>query len=304
MKQQVTGCACGASSTHARGLCNTCYRRHRTRERAYGRWDDRPTAHVTTDRAKAHRDRLRAAGMRDRHIELVAGIAGTGQLSRLPQQATITREVEAAILAVPIPERAAEVVPPTSRVPIHGARRRIQALIADGHTQKNLAQRLGIGSPNGIATLVGRTYSVRVPGESVTAERDQQVRELFDELQLTPGSSVRARALGQRKGWPRPLEWDEDQIDRLDGSPTWCERTPEAVRRGSREEREEKVLALTAAGRTISEIAEEVGTTTRTVERIRSRTDKILARMAAQEQGEEVVEPEDMQVMEMTEDEW
>ncbi|MGW1743726.1 hypothetical protein ACWCPQ_33580 [Nocardia sp. NPDC001965] len=304
MKQQVTACGCGASSTHAHGLCSTCYRRHRAKEQAYGRWDARPTARVAPDRAMAHRDRLRAAGMQDRHIELVAGIHGTGDLSRLPHQVTVTREIEAAILAVPIPERAADVVPPTSRVPIHGARRRIQALIADGHSRKDLAQRLGIGHPNGLATLVGRSaHSARVTGESVTAARDQQVRTLFDELQLTPGSSERARALGKRQGWPRPLEWDEDQLDRPDGRPTPCERTPEAASRGAREEREEKVLALTESGRSIVEIAEEVGTTTRTVERIRLRRDKILARMAAQEQGEEVAESEDMQVMEMTEDE-
>lgn len=32
-------CSCGRGQVWARGLCNTCYKRHRTRMRAYGRWD-------------------------------------------------------------------------------------------------------------------------------------------------------------------------------------------------------------------------------------------------------------------------
>lgn len=304
MNQQVTAtCGCGAAGTHALGMCHTCYGRHRAKEKAYGRWDERPTALVAADRAKEHWMRLRAAGMRDRHIALAAGHS-LELFARLGEQDTVTREVEDALLSIPVPERVAEVVPPTSRVPIHGARRRIQALIADGHTQTYLAARLGLGHSNGLATLVGRSaHSSRVTGESVTAARDQQVRELFDELQLTPGPSERSRRLGESRGWPRPLEWDEDEIDRPDGEPVWSRRTQASDRLALQREREERVLEL-LTHHTIARTAEAVGIAPRSVERIKAREAKIRARIqseqAAVESWEEV-EAEEPQVIELEE---
>ncbi|WP_458686401.1 helix-turn-helix domain-containing protein [Nocardia tengchongensis] len=176
--------------------------------------------------------------------------------------------VEAAVLAVPVPERAAEVTTDTALVPILGARRRFQALVASGYPAAQLARELGTGRGNRtIRSLMGqRADSDGRVTQEIAAERERAVKALFDRLQLVPGPSAQARALGERRGWPLPIEWDEHAIDDPNGRPVRARWTPASAR----EERRERVVELTARGLTNDQIADRLGINTRLVDRDRA----------------------------------
>ena len=85
-----------------------------------------------------------------------------------------------------------------------GTRRRLQALVAMGWSQSEIARRLGVDPAN--ATKLFRCVLVH----AVTARR---VAGLYDELSMTHGGSRRALNVAAREGWLRPLDWDDDLID-------------------------------------------------------------------------------------------
>ncbi|WP_227982710.1 helix-turn-helix domain-containing protein [Nocardia spumae] len=233
---------------------------------AYGRWQPR----VTPDSARAHVEQLFAAGLKPKHVAELAGVsqATMSNLAR-PETTHISAKTEQAILAVEVPERVGDVAADTALVPITGARRRIQALIAYGYPQSHLANELGI-KPNHttIAALTERVLPDSHTGQSLPAGRDRDIKALFDRLQLTPGPSDRARAYGRERGWALPFEWDEDALDDPDARAVrggWQPRTSKELRR----ERRAQVAELTAQGRSAPQIAEQLHTTTRTVVRDR-----------------------------------
>lgn len=299
MKQQAL-CSCGRPAGGGRGMCISCYGTYRDRQIAYGRWKpDR----VPAAAARAHLAKLHAAGVKTTQLPTLTGISkGTVLRTMKPETAQISEQTAAAILAVPIPERAADVVADNARVPALGARRRIQALISYGYTQKQLAEQIGIdpSSPT-MAAMVERPHAPDHTGESITAEYDRRIKELFDRLQVEPGPSDWARAYGAQRGWPLPLEWDEEEIDNPAARPVQARRTEQSDRAAIREERRERVLELVGR-RSETQIAEEVGLTQRTVQRIKAR---YLSHPAEDE--EEVPtddeRDEEDEVMELTEDE-
>lgn len=87
-------------------------------------------------------------------------------------------------------------------VPAVGAVRRVQALMALGWRKPDL-QSAGIPA----AQLVTRSRP------RVTATTWHQVREVYDQLSMTPGPSPTARARATRRGYAPPLAWDENSID-------------------------------------------------------------------------------------------
>jgi high-affinity K+ transport system ATPase subunit B len=110
-------------------MCVTSYKRYRRRQIAYGQW--RPRVPVAT--ARAHVEALIEAGLRPTHVADLAGINAT-TVSNITHPATsrIQAEIERAVLAVPIPDRPGDVTADNALVPITGACRRFQALIAVG----------------------------------------------------------------------------------------------------------------------------------------------------------------------------
>lgn len=293
---QLCGCGCGRPGQW-RGMCKQTYDRTRYRQRAYGRWQE--STKVPADAARAHLQQLEAAGVNRAQVAQLAGL-GPSTISRIaqPEWENIRQQVEYAILSIEIPDRAADVTAPNALVPITGARRRIQALVADGHPISHLAQELGIPDRgNSMAALVGRPDPHGHIGTHIHAERECAVKDLFDRLQLTPGPSDQARAYARTRGWPLPLEWDEDDLDRPDGRPTSSRRTEwtdllsrREERRQQREERDERVMRLLTY-QSAAEVAEIVGVTQRTIERIKA------------EHREDATEAEDEEI-ELTEDEW
>ena len=92
-------------------------------------------------------------------------------------------------------------------VPYWGTRRRLEALVACGWPVSVLEAR--IGSPS-LFRRLGRRPRIR-------REWAEAVVRLYEELWDVPPpdgpESRRARARGERHGWPRPMEWDDELLD-------------------------------------------------------------------------------------------
>ncbi|MEV6769934.1 hypothetical protein AB0N05_15035 [Nocardia sp. NPDC051030] len=257
-------CGCGGPGDFSRGMCAASYNQYRRRQIAYGRWRPR----VPVDAAREHVAALVAAGLRPAQVADLAGISRSTVFNITdPDTGRIQSAVERAVLAVAVPERPADVTADNALVPILGASRRIQALVAHGYPQSHLARELGIDPAHTtMAALVGRpNRAAGATGQTLTAKRERAIRELFDRLQMTPGPSDRARDYGRRHGWPLPFEWDEDSIDRRDARPIRARWTPASTKA----ERREQVRTLTGLGLAASQIAEQLGVTKRAVQRDR-----------------------------------
>jgi hypothetical protein len=100
-----------------------------------------------------------------------------------------------------------------------GTIRRLQALVAAGYTQRDLATKLNIKDCNVCRLMSSGDRTVHVN----TADA---VSALFDDLQLIPGPSNAARRRGARMGWALPLAWDEDEIDDPAAEPDKSRRMP------------------------------------------------------------------------------
>ncbi|MFE3958592.1 hypothetical protein ACFXPS_31015 [Nocardia sp. NPDC059091] len=259
-------CGCGTGEAQGRGLCATHYAAFRSREIAYGRWNPR----VPADAVRAHVEVMRAAGVNPNQLAKLAGVSQSGlsQIMAAGPDKQVAAWLEQAVLAVEVPGRAAEVTTDTALVPILGARRRFQALVASGYPAAQLARELGTGERSRtIRSLMGnRADKTGRVTQDITADRERAVKDLFDRLQLVPGPSAQARALGERRGWALPMEWDEAAIDDRNGCPEKARWTPASAR----EERREHVDELVRQGLTNDEIADRLGINTRLVERDRA----------------------------------
>lgn len=208
---------CGRTPVVARKMCGTCYSRWRTRQKAYGRFE---STWVDAEPVRAHIRALRAAGVGNRVLR-AAGVSHNsityilhGRGGR-PPTSRVKRETAEKILAIPVPHSRFEYSPTGLTVDAVGTMRRLRALVAYGYTQSDLCARVG-QSPTWCSYVVtGRAKRVR-------ADAAHAVAELFDQLQMVPGTDRRSRKLAQQKGWLPPLAWDEDRID----DPTY---TPEPL---------------------------------------------------------------------------
>jgi transcriptional regulator with XRE-family HTH domain len=139
-----------------------------------------------------------------------------------------------------------------------GTHRRLQALVAAGHSQAQLAARLGVTRPN-FGAMMGRGQ--------VTVQTREAVRDLYDQLwnqrppehdQHSRQAASRARNLARARGWAPPLAWDDDLIDRPDARPA------EGWQRSTRKTHRASELAadateLLAQGSTREQAAERLG---------------------------------------------
>jgi transcriptional regulator with XRE-family HTH domain len=154
-----------------------------------------------------------------------------------------------------------------------GTIRRLQALCAQGWALSELGSRMGVS-----AQRVHRIFSLA----RVNRETAAKVRALYDELSMTPGTSVRTRNHASRKGWPPPLAWDDEKIDDPNARPSrmtanrasFDEIAVGRAMRGERirlrpVERAEAVRRLTAQGLSAAEIGDRLGIAPRSVTRMR-----------------------------------
>ena len=193
--------------------CEACAAANRRYEsdRARINWADRLEHQWTTpDRAVAHLNDLRAAGMGLRQVMAHTGISRT-TLQELGIRHRISRATEARILAVrPSPADGA-------RVDGIGTARRLQALMAIGWSGAQLGDRLGWTTSNLWTMILGRGQ--------VQVATARKVADLYDELWDQPGDRRRSVNLARRNGWVPPMAWDDDTID----DPAAQPHTPKAL---------------------------------------------------------------------------
>lgn len=265
---------------------NTAASRTATRERIYGRWHPYVDAAPVRDHIAA----LRAAGIGVERIAQLAGLS-TSHIRKLAQHghgdSPTTQRVRpstaALVLTVGIDNVSRA---PHSRVDATGTRRRLQALIAIGWTPGLLAAELG-RSPNSLhRSMTGLSITARTAGEVVSLYQRLWNTRPPQATSAQRAAAGAARAHAAAHGWLPPVAWDD-----IDTDPTPQARTarlPErndideiAVERAlagdhisyddlTAEEQQEVVRRLSARGRSIREIAAQLGTTKRTVSRRRA----------------------------------
>lgn len=185
------------------------YQNHRSRQIAYGQWQP----YVDATPVREHVRKLQTAGLGAQRIASLANIS-VGAMWRLlygdlhrgtPPSKRMRPATAAAILAVRVN---IDTLDPRVRIDSAGTRRRIQALATLGWSLAYQAERLSRAASNYRAILAKR---------SVTAATARAVRDLYDQLSMTPAppgySAAAARGHAQRQGWLPPLAWDDDLID-------------------------------------------------------------------------------------------
>lgn len=93
-----------------------------------------------------------------------------------------------------------DLVPGASRVPAWSTRRRVQALVAIGWSLGQLGARAGVSRAS---------VHDSIQRDEVSAATARRYRDLYTELENTPGPSQRSRTEAYRKGWPPPAAWDD-----------------------------------------------------------------------------------------------
>lgn len=274
-------CRCPACTA-----ANTAASRTASRERIYGRWHP----YVNAGPVREHIAALRGAGIGVERIAQLAGLS-VSHIRQLAEQgrgdAPTTHRVRPStatrVLSIGIDDASRA---PRSRVDANGTRRRLQALIAIGWAPELLAAELG-RRPNSLH----RSMS----GLAVTARTAGEVVSLYDRLwnaapprttsqQRAAADAARAHAAAHH--WLPPLAWDDIDTD----PPPRAIAAARAEQNGIDEiaveralagdnityddltsaEQQEVIRRLTARGRSIRNIAAQLGTTKRTVSRRRA----------------------------------
>lgn len=198
----------GQRSTYVKGCrCADCRAANsRYAKLAKYRQDTGRTVMVDAEPIKQHLHKLRAAGVGKRTIASQAGVSQTvvdrllGLNSDRPAE-RIRPETASRLLGVSTTQLANG-----AYIDAIGTTRRLQALVAIGHSQTSLAERVGWTLANLNVLVLGRR-------DSVTVATAQLIAQLYDELSMTPGTNARARSLAQGRNWAPPLAWDDDKID-------------------------------------------------------------------------------------------
>ena len=268
------GCRCGLCTGANRAAAS-----HRDRMILYGQWQP----YVDAAPAREHVRALAAAGIGWKRAAGLAGLSG-GAMTRLlyggpggrPATRRIRAETARKILAV---RPGAESLGGGALVDATGTRRRLQALVAIGHSQSALARRLGQLPSNFAAAMTRR---------QVTAATDRAVRALYDELwDAAPDESThrgricasRARNHARERGWP--LGWDEPEIDDPAAGPAEGWQRSDRTAIPSRELAEDaEFVRLPGGCQTRSEVAIRLGVS-------RDRLEQACARAARQAAGAE-----------------
>lgn len=202
------GCKCPACTKAGRDYMN-----RRARLMAYGRWQP----YVDADPVRAHIRMLSSFGIGIQQTRALAGMSNGG-LTRLlygrGEERGPSRRIRTAtadrILAI---RPSIDLAAPSAHVDGTGTRRRLQALVAVGWPQIELARRSGLDK-----LTINDQVHVSPTAYGSTA---RTVRDLYDALwnvnPLTCGIWERwvneARTLAVTKGWAPPGAWDDDYID-------------------------------------------------------------------------------------------
>lgn len=202
------GCRCD----QCRHLRKMERQRRRNRMIAYGRPGEISAATVPVDDVRAHIVQLREHGRfgldriadaaqvsRTLVLDIYYGPRGKEKASRQGKPRRIREVAARRLLTVTVEQISAPLVPATGTV------RRLQALVAIGYSQTQLAERLDVQVTN-------LSHLIHGQRERVTAATYVAALELFRELWSQPVSGTRAdqaRAVARKNGWEGPLAWDD-----------------------------------------------------------------------------------------------
>lgn len=208
------------------------YRRNRERAIAYGTWQP----YVDAEPVRVHVRSLMQFGIGWKRIAALSGVP-TGVLTKLlyghpqrnmPPSKQMRPKNAAALLAV---EPILKNLGAATAIDGTGTRRRLQALVANGWPQAQLANRLGMlpGNFGGVLTR-----------EQVTVKTARAVTAIYDELwRADPADQgvhlqgiSRARNQAKASQWAPVGAWDDDTIDDPAAAPDWTGHcgTPEGYR--------------------------------------------------------------------------
>ena len=203
--------------------CHPCvaaavdYERTRLRRIAYGRWQP----YVPAEPARQHVRALMSAGVGLKRIATLTGVP-QGTLWKLiygktrtggdrRRTARVRQSTHDELLAL---RPTLDNLSGRAHVDGTGTRRRLQALVALGWSQAQLAARLGM-NPSTLSRIIDTDRPVR-------AATARAVRDLYRELSdrqppqdthRQRGAVARARNHAKARGWLVPAWWDDDTID-------------------------------------------------------------------------------------------
>jgi transcriptional regulator with XRE-family HTH domain len=189
---------------------------------------------------------LRSRGLSQRRIAVLSGL-DRETLRKLGSwgQGRVELATQNKLMSVPVPPRVVDAG--AANVCAVGTKRRIQALMVAGHTQTDIGAYFGVTSQS-VSGWLQRNY--------VSAATAAGVADLFDRLQLIPGSSTRTAERAKRAGHQPAFSWDEDSIDDPDALPdsgpgasvTWLDRYLELRELGVPESRIPERMGITQGG--------------------------------------------------------
>lgn len=257
------GCHCTRCTRANRAADN-----HRTRMLLYGTWQP----YVNAGPAREHVQMLSRAGIGWRRVAALAGVS-TGMISQLlyggpggrPPSRRIRPRTAAAILAV---QPGVTVLALRALIAAHGTHRRLQALVAIGWSQNQLAIRLGMAL---------RNFCRLMRSGQVTVVTARAVTVLYDELWDQPApeaehrekiAASRARNYARARAWAPPAAWDDDEIDDPAARP--AEGWERSARRSTAAVVEE-AQELETLGHTREQAAARLGVTRAALDQARAR---------------------------------
>jgi transcriptional regulator with XRE-family HTH domain len=218
--------------------------RHERRMKAYGRW---VSPFTDAEPSRKHLLMLSEHGIGLRRSAELAGISHA-TMTRIiygedgvPPTAQVRHRTEAAILAV---QPSAALMADGVAVPGCGPARRVQALIANGWSQRFIEGRIGMYQ----GSLAGLLNN----GTGTELGYARKIAALYDELwntlppQETTGdrrTALRSRRMAERRGWLPWQAWDDESIDDPTAEPDLsyreaqrkCKRKPAEVAAEARE---------------------------------------------------------------------
>lgn len=214
-------------------------------------------AYVDAAPVRAHVDRLIEIGVTPSMIAQQVGVTGVTVTNiRDGAYPTVQYRVAAAVLA-------ADHHPSPSMLTVLacGASRRLHALSALGWTVTAIGAEIGMS---------GAQISFIHRRQTISWRTWARVRDAYERLSAHQGPSSLTAKRAAARGLMLPLEWEGYDIDDPRVVPPRARRTAGVAIRDQLTERRERVAELGATGLTIKQIAEQLGVTTRTVERDRA----------------------------------
>jgi transcriptional regulator with XRE-family HTH domain len=218
-KYHLENCRCPICCQAARAYDN-----NRRRAIAYGRWQP----FVDAEPVRQHVRALGEFGIGWMRLARISGVP-RGSVSKLlygdatrglaPSKRVLPKNAQAILAVEPILEHLGAAV----AIDGTGTRRRLQALVAKGWSQSELARRLGMNRANFARTIVSGLVTVGTH-RAALALYDQLWRLDPEQHGVPARWAEQARTTAAAQGWAPIGAWDDDRLDDPAAWPDWTGR--------------------------------------------------------------------------------